>query len=58
MTLNLVYLLAELEELRFKCEGSFSCSGCPLEKDKELCEMLLLIPERIAKTVYGGDSRC
>lgn len=56
--LNLIYVLSELEELRFKCEGSFTCNSCPLEKDKELCDLLLMLPERIATTIYGGATKC
>lgn len=54
MLLNLIHILGELEDLRQKCEGKFTCDNCPLKGDKDFCDEILILPEKIVNVVYGG----
>jgi hypothetical protein len=56
--LNLIHVLGEIEDLRQKCENKFTCEGCPLKGDKEFCDAILSLPEKIADVLYGGNFRC
>lgn len=58
MLLNLIHVLGEVEDLRQKCENKFTCEGCPLKGDKEFCDAILSLPEKIADVLYGGNFRC
>jgi hypothetical protein len=58
MLLNLIHVLGELEDLRQKCEGKFTCDNCPLKGDKDFCDEILILPEKIVNVVYGGSLKC
>lgn len=58
MVLNLIHILGEIEDLRQKCENRFTCDSCPLKGDKEFCDTILSLPEKIVDVLYGGSLRC
>ena len=58
MLLNLIHILGELEDLRQKCEGKFTCDNCPLKGDQDYCNEILILTEKIVNVVYGGGLRC
>lgn len=58
MLVDLIHILADIEEFIMKCDSTFSCVGCVLQHNKELCETLLNLPDTIGSTIYGGNTKC